>query len=824
MDTYKSVFDLWHPAQAGFRLIHNCTVQALAFDLAARIRARPMVLLDFKQAYDSVEPALLWQKLRHQFEVETRAPGLLPLLASLFEDLTSVAIVNGRPTRRLARWRGLLQGAPLSPWLFSCFVDDLTRLFTHIGESATHTPQPVLPYVYAFADDFGVSHDSDEQLQEMLDGGTQWAAENHMTLHPIKCFLLATGPGTRDMRVAGTVIPRIDDVLSGSDAWDKQPRYLGFAASAHAISWPLHIERRIKKFNNAMSALFLDAITFHPATTLSIAKSFGRSVLEYGLPALLPNAVGCSVHGTASQQQWFEFQRCYISGLDHIRAPGGGAAAESRRDVVAAAADWPCAEARTLSLSLKFIRFLYKSMNYTPARAAGADLPAALAPNATALAPITIAVRAAAALLAVRPAHLASTQWASFSRINGVDVPLDDEELVAVARAFGPLPPAHPMLWAPAERPVVLWLITALSPRGLSHLLPQLFHQADLERETKLPLLRICETLAAPPLGARITLTPPAPPPTLAPGARPPPRVTAEDIMHTIYTQFYRYPFGTWPRLSSLSQRAHARTAFLLPSCRPTSAAPERTTLGADSSLFSCAPKAAGDAILSWRIGTALRDRVCPVCNTIFTETHIERCLLPPPPAPAWFPTELAAQLLALSPQLVVDRASLSAPRTDTYTLIDSALNHQQGALAARALGHLHEHLPQIDRAAPAVMLEAAGAPDLARSNPFLAAVPTALYAVVRAPDMQALDIEHTLSTRTARMESLHTAAQCLSPEAAIPFDMCDLATSATRFLLLHPVWAPEGAAHGAVVRCWCAWWWEREVRPLMEAARAREV
>ena len=76
------------------------------------------MFLDLKKAYDSVPVKCLIEKLvdRHLEE------GIVSLIASLFTKCTTRVLVNKTFIKEIHMDRGLMQGAILSPLLFSIFL------------------------------------------------------------------------------------------------------------------------------------------------------------------------------------------------------------------------------------------------------------------------------------------------------------------------------------------------------------------------------------------------------------------------------------------------------------------------------------------------------------------------------------------------------------------------------------------------------------------------------------------------------------------------------------------------------------------------------
>ena len=87
-----------------------------------RYKKTPCVAyLDIKTAYDSVPRHLLWKKC----SAKGLSPAVVACLEQLFDGNDSFVTINGVNSRSFHHPAGLQQGAILSPWLYSIFIDDL---------------------------------------------------------------------------------------------------------------------------------------------------------------------------------------------------------------------------------------------------------------------------------------------------------------------------------------------------------------------------------------------------------------------------------------------------------------------------------------------------------------------------------------------------------------------------------------------------------------------------------------------------------------------------------------------------------------------------
>jgi exonuclease III len=76
--------------------------------------------IDFKQAYDTIPRAKLWQHLQRA----SMPTPLLSIIQNMY-DKDAYILADGCKTARVCRDRGVKQGCPLSPLLFSLYINDL---------------------------------------------------------------------------------------------------------------------------------------------------------------------------------------------------------------------------------------------------------------------------------------------------------------------------------------------------------------------------------------------------------------------------------------------------------------------------------------------------------------------------------------------------------------------------------------------------------------------------------------------------------------------------------------------------------------------------
>ncbi len=88
--------------------------------------------IDFKQAYDSVPRSALWEHLQRN----CMSTCLLKIIQNLY-NADEYVLVDGTKQARVRPTRGVKQGCPLSPLLFSLFIIDVDCIVRYVHEAVT---------------------------------------------------------------------------------------------------------------------------------------------------------------------------------------------------------------------------------------------------------------------------------------------------------------------------------------------------------------------------------------------------------------------------------------------------------------------------------------------------------------------------------------------------------------------------------------------------------------------------------------------------------------------------------------------------------------
>lgn len=252
-----------HPAQAGFQKdCSTLTHAALVHGLLDRRLIEGVVFLDLRSAFDMVDHTRLLQVLR-----DRGCPSsLLTLFQGLMMDsIVSRVLANNETSPWFARTQGVLQGSPLSPWLFNIFID---QLLIELNAGATEIPQ-----ILFYADDGALLIRPDDDPQELLNYVTQWCQRNGLSLNATKCGYVTRRVEELPLLTDGQIVPQV-----------QLYRYLGFPMTAFGIDFEVHLQTRLEAVQKRMSAFGFEATAWGPAHRLRIYYCYLQPMFEYRAP------------------------------------------------------------------------------------------------------------------------------------------------------------------------------------------------------------------------------------------------------------------------------------------------------------------------------------------------------------------------------------------------------------------------------------------------------------------------------------------------------------------------------------------------------------
>jgi hypothetical protein len=252
-----------HPGQAGFRREYSTYINAATVHaLLGSGRRSTAVFLDFKAAFDMVDHQILLETLQQRGCPQSVARLLYGLMC---DQVESRLFLNGCVSPWFVRTQGVLQGSPLSPWLFNLFIDEL---LWKLNQETTD-----VPICLFYADDGAIITPAKTDVQELLKTVEEWATQHRLELRIEKCGYLSTR----------RTPPRL--YLYQQELCQRQTyEYLGFPMTPHGIDFPRYLERRIQAAIKRSSWLGLHSNAWGVAHRLRIYKQYLAPMFEYGAP------------------------------------------------------------------------------------------------------------------------------------------------------------------------------------------------------------------------------------------------------------------------------------------------------------------------------------------------------------------------------------------------------------------------------------------------------------------------------------------------------------------------------------------------------------
>ena len=183
----------------------------------------------------------------------------------MFQTQESRILINDDITDWFPRSRGVLQGSPLSPWLFNLFIDDL---LVEVNKGALG-----IPICFFYADDGVVIPESETEIQSKLMIIERWTKRNALFLNPKKCAIVTAMSALGPLLIYNEEVPQQALV-----------NYLGVPICAKGMDFKLHLQQRIHAAIGRTRWLGIQSDSWGPAHRLRIYKQFLAPMFEYGAP------------------------------------------------------------------------------------------------------------------------------------------------------------------------------------------------------------------------------------------------------------------------------------------------------------------------------------------------------------------------------------------------------------------------------------------------------------------------------------------------------------------------------------------------------------
>jgi len=133
--------------------------------------------VDLKKAYDSVNRALLFDKLE-QLGISSK---MIRALRSLYNNVQSCIKLNGSLTDWFSVNTGLKQGCIISPLLFNIYINELIDAIKALNVGIDIGNEKVCILLYA--DDVVFLCENEKDLQKMLNTLESWCYSNKINVN-----------------------------------------------------------------------------------------------------------------------------------------------------------------------------------------------------------------------------------------------------------------------------------------------------------------------------------------------------------------------------------------------------------------------------------------------------------------------------------------------------------------------------------------------------------------------------------------------------------------------------------------------------------------
>ena len=278
-------------AQPAFVLRH--LVHAAQRARARGERASPHVFvafMDFTQAYDKIDRSVLWAHLASI----GMPPPLLRAIQGMYAGDTYTLVEGPKRTSPVHPTHGVKQGCPLSPLLFSLFINDFGAHLPgllHACGVPLRSGNRVISHLF-YADDLALISYSEEGLRSMLGALHSYAERKGLTVNAAKSEVVVFNtrvlPVRRRPASAGVVTLTYGDAVLATKS---EFKYLGFT-----LHNSLNMSRTQGLRARGLMAAMSDVVRL--GKELGLARSPWAMVRLFQTYVLPSGMYGCQVWGT----------------------------------------------------------------------------------------------------------------------------------------------------------------------------------------------------------------------------------------------------------------------------------------------------------------------------------------------------------------------------------------------------------------------------------------------------------------------------------------------------------------------------------------------
>lgn len=259
-----------------------------------------VIYTDFSKAFDTIDHALLLQKL----EWFGFSNSLILLLASYLHDRYLFVKINGFQSELFKQETGVPQGSVLGPLLFNIFINDLVK--------------EVEVRSLLFADDLKIyrvidSYDDALQLQNCIAKVVKWCINNNLSLNISKCYVMTftkkVNPILFKYNIDGTILVRPEVIRDLGVVFDPK------------LTFTPHVQFIIECALRSLGFVLRNGREFSDIETLkTLFVAFCRSRLEYVSLVWSP---AYNVHITALERVQRKFLKSLCFNIDGFYPPQG---------------------------------------------------------------------------------------------------------------------------------------------------------------------------------------------------------------------------------------------------------------------------------------------------------------------------------------------------------------------------------------------------------------------------------------------------------------------------------------------------------------------
>ncbi|UYV78505.1 hypothetical protein LAZ67_16001805 [Cordylochernes scorpioides] len=276
--------------QAGFRRGYSCQdhiftlTSLIQMTLSRKRRKLYAFFIDLKKAFDTVPHLLLWRKLA----LVGLSGRFIKLIQNYYAQMMAAVRWNGSFTEFIKIQSGVLQGEPLSPYLFVIFINDLVATLDDSDLPGIYLPGHGTIHLLLFADDIVLFGESKINLRIKINLIKIYFEENGLTLNQSKSKIVVFRNGGR---------------LARSDVWFWGQQPLTVSSKYTYLGYPLttknptayvaqHFKSKALVATNAVWRILSKSRTKSFGAVMKLLDSIVLSTLLYSAPLWATNQIG----------------------------------------------------------------------------------------------------------------------------------------------------------------------------------------------------------------------------------------------------------------------------------------------------------------------------------------------------------------------------------------------------------------------------------------------------------------------------------------------------------------------------------------------------